>query len=98
MKKLWTFYLTFALGFLLGVSLMTAAIWYGVPSKAQTQYNDVRMAGTTGSIGGGALLLGACASGTVAIPSAIVGQNVIVNGSDCVSLAEWFLRSRALKH
>jgi hypothetical protein len=36
MKKLWTGAHTLASGFLLGVSLMTAAIWYAAPSKAQS--------------------------------------------------------------
>jgi hypothetical protein len=36
MKKLWTSAHSIALGFLLGVSVMTSAIWYAVPSKAQT--------------------------------------------------------------
>ena len=34
--KLWTSAHSIALGFLLGVSVMTAAIWYAAPSKAQT--------------------------------------------------------------
>lgn len=40
------------------------------------------MSGTTGSIGGGALLLGACASGTATVTGATPGQVVIANTSD----------------
>lgn len=34
--KIWTTAHSIALGLLLGISLMTAAIWYGVPAKAQS--------------------------------------------------------------
>jgi hypothetical protein len=40
------------------------------------------MSGTTGSIGGGALLLGACASGTATVTGATAGQVVKANTSD----------------
>lgn len=40
------------------------------------------MGGTTSSIGGSALLLGACASGTATVTGATTGQNAIANTSD----------------
>ena len=40
------------------------------------------MTGTTGSIGGSALLAGACSSGTVAVTGAVPGMPVSVTSSD----------------
>jgi hypothetical protein len=40
------------------------------------------LSGVTGSIGGGALLLGGCASGTATIAGATVGQVVLASASD----------------
>ena len=47
---------------------------------AQTYSSTAQgMTATTGSIGGGALLAGACASGTVAVPSSTTGMIVGVS-------------------
>lgn len=40
------------------------------------------LSGTTGSIGGGALLLGNCASGTTTVTGAVAGQGALANTSD----------------
>jgi hypothetical protein len=46
--------------------------------RAQNGCSSVTLCATTGSIGGGALLAGACTSGTVAVVSSMTGSTVNV--------------------
>jgi hypothetical protein len=61
--------------FILAVIFSTWATWH--TSHAQVNNTNIYgMRATTGSIGGGALLAGACTSGTVAVTGATTGMVV----------------------
>lgn len=56
--------------------------WVGGALVCGTSVAPPYLAGTTGSIGGGLLLAGACASGTAAVTGADPGDPVAVSASD----------------
>lgn len=68
------------LGFVLG--LFVAAMWFHRLVYAQNNCSSVILCATTGSIGGGALLVGASASGTVSVAGAQIGMPCIAQPSD----------------
>ena len=72
MKKIWTPFHWMALGFLFGVSLMTAAIWYAAPSKAQSY---------SASTQGYAVLSAAYSPGLLVVGTSGVAQTITVNGA-----------------
>jgi hypothetical protein len=72
MRKLFTPIHSFALGVLFGVSLMTAAIWYAVPSKAQSY---------SASTQGYAVLSAAYAPGLLVVSTSGAAQTITVTGA-----------------
>jgi len=61
------------------VGILHAQSWNSNTGRNSSQPT---LSGTTSSIGGGALLAGACAAGTVSVTGAVVVSPVIVTASD----------------
>lgn len=68
------------IGFVLLLGLLVSILSWKV--HAQNNCSSVILCATTGSIGGGALLVGASASGTVSVAGALVGMPCIAQPSD----------------
>jgi hypothetical protein len=69
------------IGVLVGAFLL-AAQTYNTNTGRSYGANGATLSGTTGSIGGGALLAGACASGTATVTGATVGMPAMAAPSD----------------
>jgi hypothetical protein len=70
------FLITFSILFVVG------SVLFRIPIHAQNNCSSVILCATTGSIGGGALLVGASAAGTVTVTGAQVGMPCIAQPSD----------------